>query len=307
MLIQIPEPCQPIPIKPHWSTVSCKVTKTADGMALPSFRRRISGSCTSTYRAYRASSEAQNPRLSAGGCAVIDGVYGTGTRSAIMQWQTSADLEPTGLLSDTDAARLLSSTTAASVMAPSESTFVCPESLPDDIARAKAWVEFLAWLKTAYPELDTEAKITSLRYKLLVAHHCTQTLANIAQHASVVPNAALIYQTALRFRHDLHAGGTSLVAVSVRNCYFNAGVDPDKLKPCMLYDSAAFRMDSDIETYMKMQGVPNWQRSPYFTNELYSQRAATYTRLVFKSADEVKAYLVQPSLRVLNEAVNFRK
>ena len=66
-------------------------------------------------------------------------------------------------------------------------------------------------------------------------------------------------------------------------------------------------MDSSMEAYLKMQGVSNWQRSPYFTDALYSQRMTIYEALVFKSESSATAYLVQPSLQILKEAVNLHK
>jgi peptidoglycan hydrolase-like protein with peptidoglycan-binding domain len=39
----------------------------------------------------------------------IDGIYGTGTRAAIISWQIAASLQPTGLLGDSDASALAQS------------------------------------------------------------------------------------------------------------------------------------------------------------------------------------------------------
>ncbi len=188
----------------------------------------------------------------------IDGVYGTGTRSAIMSWQTSVGLPATGLLGDADAARLLATTRNPNApVATSTVTdpFVCPESLPNDTARINALAQYMHWLQVAHPELNTETKIKAFRYEQLVAHHCDQTVAKIQQHSTATVDEAMIQQLADLFRRDYNAGGISLVAQESQKCYINEGNHMTALRICMLYDTAGFILDASMQRYMHSQGV----------------------------------------------------
>jgi hypothetical protein len=65
-------------------------------------------------------------------------------------------------------------------------TFVCPEDLPSDEARATAVELFLQQLAAVQPRI-TVREITEYRVSLLKKHQCRQTLANIAQPAARAP------------------------------------------------------------------------------------------------------------------------
>ena len=67
----------------------------------------------------------------------IDGIYGTGTRAAIVNWQTSASLTPTGLLGDSDASALLQSGLMASTEASHPSSE--PTVFADGLRDRRAW------------------------------------------------------------------------------------------------------------------------------------------------------------------------
>jgi hypothetical protein len=60
-----------------------------------------------------------------------------------------------------------------------QTDFVCPENLPNDAARQAQLQEFIRRLIEEHPEINTVSQITTIRVRLLEAHHCTQTLKNL--------------------------------------------------------------------------------------------------------------------------------
>jgi hypothetical protein len=71
-----------------------------------------------------------------------------------------------------------------------DSTFVCPESLPNDVARGDAVKLFLDQVTAVEPNL-TLADLVSYRMTLLRKHNCTATLHNIGELGQALPPAQL--------------------------------------------------------------------------------------------------------------------
>ena len=60
--------------------------------------------------------------------------------------------------------------------------FVCPEALPDQRARTAALETFADRVAQVYGPVTTVDRLVALRTKLLQAHRCRRTLANIATY-----------------------------------------------------------------------------------------------------------------------------
>ncbi len=67
--------------------------------------------------------------------------------------------------------------------------FECPESYPSDDARTAALKQFVEAYRTAYPS-NMVRDLEVFRYRLLVAHGCTKTLAYVQAH--VLPTTEIL-------------------------------------------------------------------------------------------------------------------
>ena len=68
--------------------------------------------------------------------------------------------------------------------------FTCPEFLPDDAARQADLTAFGQALAAVGPRRLTLADATNIRVKMLVRHHCYDTLAAIGQPTAVAVQPA---------------------------------------------------------------------------------------------------------------------
>lgn len=76
----------------------------------------------------------------------------------------------------------ISNELAPSTDAEFAAAFQCPESLPDDKARADATNAFVLWVQQHHGDWSIQ-KLIELRVSLLESHHCTVTLANMKNSA----------------------------------------------------------------------------------------------------------------------------
>src|ERR1700759_4360486 len=95
---------------------------------------------------------------------------------------------------------------------------------------------------------------SKMRYFLLVIALFGAILCGPAK-AQTVPDADIIRILTNRFKHILHDSGINGVGRDVQTCYDVAWLkktDPAPLRKCMLYDAAAYRLDTGMHYAMSM-------------------------------------------------------
>jgi hypothetical protein len=124
--------------------------------------------------------------------------------------------------------------------------------------------------------------------------------------AAQLPDDATISLVVERFKHTLQENGINSVGQDVQNCYDDAGLTEDssgKIKKCMLYDAAAYRLDKGMRGAMAMRGE-NLSAAKYFTDKAFNLRLEFYGKHAFGgSGKAANQYLVKPSLQIMNRAV----
>jgi hypothetical protein len=131
-------------------------------------------------------------------------------------------------------------------------------------------------------------------------------MAPVASAVAQTPDEATIWRAATRLREQLRAVGMNGVGRDVQKCYDDAGQAALKIRECMLYDGAAFRLDKGMQGAMAMRGESLGQ-TRYFADQAYGMRLSFYGTRAFGVQDTdalASLYLVRPSAEVMRRAVN---
>jgi hypothetical protein len=130
-------------------------------------------------------------------------------------------------------------------------------------------------------------------------------MAPIASAVAQTPDEATISHTAKRLKERLKAEGMNGVGRDVQKCYDEAGDAAMKIKECMLYDGASFRLDKGMQGALAMRGESLGQ-TRYFADQAYGMRLNFYGTRAFGMEDTdalASLYLVRPSAEVMRRAV----
>jgi hypothetical protein len=117
-----------------------------------------------------------------------------------------------------------------------------------------------------------------------------------------VPDEATKSLLTARFKRGLDIAGIMGVGKDVQACYDDAYLpktNAAKLSKCMLYDSAAYRMDKGMHGVMAMRGE-TFDQARYFADAPFALRLSFYGKSAFGGSDDrANRFLVASSLEVM--------
>ncbi len=134
---------------------------------------------------------------------------------------------------------------------------------------------------------------------------CTALL-NPPAAVAQMPDNVLVNRVSARLKNQLHNGGIIGVGRDVQRCYDDAGTSKSaapKIRECMLYDAAAYRLDKGMQAAFTMRGMDSSDHK-YFSDKPFNMRLIFYGGIAFSGNDaDANRYLVTPSFDVMTRAV----
>ena len=102
--------------------------------------------------------------------------------------------------------------------------------------------------------------------------------------SSFLPSNSEITQIANRFRAILDTIGMTGVGIDVLRCYDDSLEDRDRLKVCIMYDTAARIIDHRMLKLFIARGIKGAAPTQLYTDDVFNTRMNTYGRVAFSGS-----------------------